>query len=410
MGGKLIDLDEARRRVLEAVRALPDESVPLAQAAGRVLAESVVAAGDVPPFATSAMDGYAVTAGDAGRELAVGGEARAGSPTAKKVDAGTAIAISTGAPLPDGAEAVIRVEETSREGDLVALAQAVEAGQHVRLAGEDLAAGAEVLRPGTRLGAEELAVAAASGRAELRCAQVPRLAAVMTGDELTPHGAQLGPGAIHDSNGVMVAALTAAAGGAVVSVATAGDDAAATRSALGDAIAAAHVVVSTGGVSVGEHDHVKAALGDLGVDERFWRVALKPGKPVWFGVHGATLVFGLPGNPASAAVCFHLFVAPALRALGGAPPLPWRVVATLTAPTAGARGRLHAVRVALAHDAEGRLVATPTGAQDSHRLASLAGADGLALVPAGTDLEAGDRVDVEPLRAGWPSSGMLSGG
>jgi molybdopterin molybdotransferase len=409
MRQKLIELDEARRRVLEAVRPLPGESVQLGDADGRVLAETVVAAGDVPPFATSAMDGYATTAGEAGRRLRIAGEARAGTPATASVEPGTAIAISTGAPLPDGAEAVIRVEATSREGDLVVLEEAAGTGQNVRLAGEDLAAGTEVLQPGTRLGAEALAVAAASGRAELLCAQVPRLAVVTTGDELTAHGAQLGPGAIHDSNGVMVGALTAGAGGAVVSVATAGDDAAITRSVLGDAIAAADVVVSTGGVSVGEHDHVKAALAELGVEERFWRVALKPGKPMWFGVRGDTLVFGLPGNPASAAVCFHLFVAPALRALSSAPPLPRRVPARLTAPAAGARGRTHAVRVALAHDAEGRLVATPTGAQDSHRLASLAGADGLAFVPADTDLDAGDRVDVEPLRAGWPGSGMLSG-
>jgi len=408
MPQKLIELDEARRRVLEAVQPLPDESVRLGDADGRVLAETVVAAGDVPPFATSAMDGYATTAGEAGRRLRIGGDARAGTPAAASVEPGTAIAISTGAPLPDGAEAVIRVEATSRDGDLVVLEEAVETGQNVRLAGEDLAAGTEVLLPGTRLAAEALAVAAASGRVELRCAQVPRLAIVTTGDELTAHGAQLGPGAIHDSNGVMLGSLTAAAGGAVVSLATAGDDAAVTRSVLGDAIAAADVVVSTGGVSVGEHDHVKAALAELGVEERFWRVALKPGKPMWFGIHGTTLVFGLPGNPASAAVCFHLFVAPALRSLSSAPPLPRRVPARLTASAAGARGRTHAVRVALAHDAEGRLVATPTGAQDSHRLASLAGADGLAFVPADTDLGAGDRVEVEPLRAGWLGSGMLN--
>lgn len=408
MARNLIELDEARRRVLEAVRPLPDESVALGDADGRVLAESVVAAGDVPPFATSAMDGYAVTPGKAGRRLRIGGEARAGAPAGMSVEPGTAIVISTGAPLPEGGEAVVRVEETSRDADAVVLAAPVEAGQNVRLAGEDLAAGSEVLQSGTRLGAEALAVAAAAGRSELRCAQVPQVATVTTGDELTPHGAQLRPGAIHDSNGVMVAALTAAAGGSVVSASTAGDDAATTRSVLGDAIAAADLVVSTGGVSVGEHDHVKAALAELGVEERFWRVALKPGKPVWFGVHGDTLVFGLPGNPASAAVCFHLFVAPALRALSGAPPLAGRVVATLATPAAGARGRMHAVRVALAHDSEGRLVATPTGAQGSHRLASMAGADGLAFVPADTNLEAGDRVDVEPLRAGWPGSGMLS--
>ena len=391
----LPSLAQARAVVAAAVPPpLGEEDVPVGDALGRVLARDVAAAADVPPFPNSAMDGFAVRAVRAGRELRVVDEARAGRPARRAVGEGEAIRISTGAPMPDGADAVIPIERVADNGEVVVVGRDVGAGDNVREAGEDLPGGAIVLERGITLGPGELGAAVAAGRAALTCARRPRVAAVVTGDELVPPGEPLEPGQIHNSNATMLAALATAAGADVAGTWHVGDDRAGTEEALARALEAADVVVVSGGVSVGPHDHVKPALEALGVKERFWRVALKPGKPVWFGVRGATLVFGLPGNPVSAAVCFSLFARPALQALQGARPEPPRT-ARLGEEVRRSPDREQAVRVTLGTAPDGTLTATPTGPQGSHMLSSLVGADGLALVPPGDrPLPAGATVQV----------------
>jgi molybdopterin molybdotransferase len=380
--------------VLAEVRPLPAEDVPLARAHGRVTAEDVTAALGVPPFESSAMDGFAVAAGPAA-ELRVVGESRAGHPHARPLEPGTAVPISTGAVVPEGADAVVPVERAEAEGDTVAVPE-TRPGANVRHAGEDVRAGDVVLARGTRLGPAELGVAASVGRSALRCAARPRVALLVTGDELTDPGEPLAPGRIYSSNAPALAAMVERLGAVSAGVETAGDSAAATRAAIDAALSRADVLCVSGGVSVGPHDHVRPAMRELGVDERFWGVALRPGKPTWFGVRDGALAFGLPGNPVSALVTFHLFVRPALAALEGADPAARRVTATLTEGVAGNPAREQAVRVRL-RSGDG-LVAEPTGPQGSHMLTSMVGADGLALIPAGEGgVAAGAAVEVELL-------------
>lgn len=398
MPGGLISIDEARERVLAAARPLPSEAVPLAAALGRVLAEDVASAEDLPPFDSSAMDGFAVASAEGG-ELEVVGESRAGAPALRGLAAGQAIAISTGAMVPEGTAAVVPVERTRPGAAGRVVAEEVRHAANVRRAGEDVRSGQVVLRAGTAVGPAEIAMLASLGRAEVRCGGVPRVAVVVTGDELVDPGRPLGPGQIRDSNAPALAALATAAGARVTGARRVGDDFARTVEALRAAIAEADVVCVSGGVSVGEHDHVKPALAELGVEERFWGVALKPGKPTWFGAAGAgpTLVFGLPGNPVSAMVTFELFAHPALRALRGAEPSRTRVRARLEAPIRLNPRREQAVRCRLTA-AEDGWRATPAAAQGSHQISSMLGADALALVPRGEgELAAGALVDAEPL-------------
>ncbi|MEA2301149.1 MAG: molybdopterin molybdotransferase [Solirubrobacteraceae bacterium] len=401
-----ISLERARELVRAAAGPpLPAETVPIAEAAGRVLAGELRSTVDYPLDTNSAMDGFAVTAGPAGRTLRVIDESRAGSPATLGVDPSTAIRIATGGVLPAGAEAVVRLERASPTGDgHVTLHEAAAPGWNVRRAGEDITTGQPVLPAGTRLGGPELAVAIGAGHGELACRRRPRVALLGTGDELRDPGTSLGPGQIHDSNTVVLAALARDAGATVTGRTRVADDPAAARRALETAFAEADVVIVTGGVSVGPHDHVKPALRDLGAEETFWGVAIRPGRPTWFGRRGDTLVFGLPGNPVSAIVAFVLLVRPLLVALEGAAD-PGRggrgpVRARLTDPLASHPDRTDAVRVRLRPAAAGGggLEAEPTAPQGSHLVTSLAGADGLALVPAGLgDLAAGTPVDVERL-------------
>ncbi|MFL5845029.1 MAG: gephyrin-like molybdotransferase Glp [Solirubrobacteraceae bacterium] len=387
----MLSIDEARAAILAKVGSPMAEEVALAAAHGRVLAEDVAAAHDVPPFANSAMDGYAVRG--SGPEFAVVGESRAGTPFAGTLAEGQAVTISTGAALPGGADAVVPVERVTTTGGLVAAEGAIAPGDHVRRPGEDLRAGEVVLRAGTRLSPPALGVAAGAGRGALMVARRPRVAIVATGDELVPAGAPLGPGQIHDSNALALQALAEIAGAEVVASTRAPDDRERTVAALRDALEGADLLLVSGGVSVGPHDHVKPALEELGVDEVFWRVALRPGKPTWFGTRGDTLVIGLPGNPVSALVTFALFARPALAALQGAAPAS-RGRVTLGSPIARHPDRDEAVRVRL--DEDGRV--HPTGPQGSHVLSSMLGADGLAIVPRGSGtLEAGATVELEVL-------------
>lgn len=400
---ELISIDEARGRVLEAVRPLGTEEVALDAAFGRVLAEDVTSAIPVPPFDSSAMDGYAVAAGPAA-ELEVVGESRAGHPAAVAVRGGTAVRISTGAAVPEGADAVVPIErsEPVLSGDApqdgLVRVPAIAAGENVRYAGEDVRAGDVVLHTGTVLGPAELGVAASVGRPALRCVVRPRVALLVTGDELTEPGEGLRPGGIYSSNRFALAAQIERARARLVLHESVPDDATGTRAALTRALDAADVVIVSGGVSVGPHDHVKAALRELGIEERFWGVRLRPGKPVWFGVGERALVYGLPGNPVSAMVTFQLFARPALAALQGANAEPRRITAELEQAIPRNPQREQAIRVRLLQSENGPLATPTTGAQGSHVLTSMVGADGLALIAPGEgEAAAGERVEVELL-------------
>ena len=397
MPDDLQSIEAARADVVSSCAPLPAEPVPVADAAGRVLAADVTAATDLPRFDNSAMDGFAVRSDASSGPLRVVDESRAGAPASRPVAPGEAIRISTGAAMPAGADAVAPVEQVREADGTVALTEPAAAGRHVRRAGEDLRAGAVVLPAGTPLGPAALAVAVGAGAGTLPCTRRPRVAILCTGDELRPPGSALGPGEIHNSNAPMLAALARQDGALVTRADAVRDERTATEAALADALAEADVVVLSGGVSVGPHDHVKPALVARGVTERFWRVDLQPGKPTWFGTRDAQLVFGLPGNPVSSFVTFVLFVRPALRALQGAAPLPPRERAVLAADVPR-RGRTQALRVRL-DGGDGTLRATPTGAQGSHVTASLLAADGLAFVAPGEDtVAAGEWVAVERLK------------
>jgi molybdopterin molybdotransferase len=395
----LITVAEARALVLEAIRPLSEQPVGIDDALGRVLAQDVRAAGDVPPFPCSAMDGYAVLAGPAGRQLRIVGESRAGAPTELALAEGEAIRISTGAAVPVTAEAVIPQEKVTVDGEQLTIEAEVAPGEHIRAAGEDMAAGTPVLTAGTRLGAVELGAAVAAGVGSVTVAQRPRVSVLCTGDELRAPGEPLGPGEIHNSNGPMLTGLAAWTGAATAAAQRLPDDRAATEAGISAALDAADVVVMSGGVSVGPHDHVKPALAALGVNEVFWSVALQPGKPTWFGTRGEDrYVFGLPGNPVSAVVTFSLFVAPALAALqrtGGRRRL--EAEADLGDDVRRNPHREQAVRVRLERQ-DGRTQAYTTGAQGSHILTSLLGADALAMIPAGEGMVTkGTTVALEPL-------------
>ena len=381
--------------MLAGLRPLPAEQVALDDVLGRVIAEDVVADVDLPPFVSSAMDGYAVAAGAEG-ELEVIGESRAGHPAEVEVRPGTAVRISTGAVVPAGAGAVVPVERVEERGATVVVPR-LDAGANIRAAGEDVRAGEVVIGPGTQAGAAEAGVLAAVGRSHVRCARRPRVAVLATGDELRAPGEELGPGQIRDSNAVALAAQAGLAGADVVSNEVVGDSFESTVDALRSALDRADVLVVSGGVSVGPHDHVKPALAELGVEEVFWGVSLKPGKPTWFGRLGDRLVFGLPGNPVSAMVTFQLFGVPALRALQGAPHTPARAGARLGAAVRLNAQREQAIRCRLAAGDDGWVV-EPTKAQGSHVLTSMLGARALAFVPPGDgELPAGARVEIELL-------------
>jgi molybdopterin molybdotransferase len=398
-----ISLDDARAAVLAAAEALPAVEVPLEQALGLHLAEDVVADSPLQRFDNSAMDGYAVRAADlAGAApeapvgLAIVGESRAGQPAEVAVGPGEAIAISTGAMLPEGADAVVRVEDTSRTDGPVEIVVSPIPGANIRRAGEDVTAGEVVLRRGDALGPAALGLLAALGVETVACHRRPRIAVVTSGDELVPPGEPLPPGGIRDSNSTMLAALIAREGAELHSAGGAGDSLEATVAALEPALTA-DVVVVCGGVSVGEHDHVKEALARLGVEEIFWRVSLRPGGPAFCGRRDGTLVFGLPGNPVSVFVTFTLLAAPGLAALAGGSPQRRGAAATLAAPYEKGTDRTEAVRCGLRLTNAG-WEASPRPRQGSHVLTSLLDADCLAILPGpARRFEAGERVEVELL-------------
>ncbi len=378
----LPDIDEALRLVLAEARFLGAEDVPVGEAAGRVLAEAARAAVDLPPFASSAMDGYAVRAADTPGTLTVVGDAAAGAPARREVRAGEAIAISTGAVVPTGADAVVPVEVTRAAGDQVTV-EPVDKGDNIRPRAGDVRAGDPIVEAGAALGPPQVGALAAVGLAAVRCGRRPRVAVLATGSELRRPGEELGPGQIYESNTVLLAAQLASAGAEPVVLAPVSDDGRATREALAEGLRH-DVLVSSGGVSMGMHDLVRAALAELGSREVFWRVAVKPGKPVSFGVAGSTLVFGLPGNPVSSLVGFELFVRPALRALqGAADARPRYLPGSLGRPVRRDEGRAQLLS-ARSRPAAGGVVLEPLSGQESHMIGRAAGADALVLVPRGS--------------------------
>jgi molybdopterin molybdotransferase len=403
--GGNVEIDEARRMVLDGLAPLPAGAFELDAALGRVLAEDIIAAAALPAFDSSAMDGFAVRAADVAHAsesspvgLRVIGESRAGRPARETLEAGQAIAISTGAVIPAGADAVVPVERTQREDGLVRLLAPVSAGADVRPAGEDVTPGSLVIARGSVLGAAELGMLASLGHGQVSCTPAPRVSVLVTGDELLAAGEPERPGAIRDSNSYAVAALARSAGAQVLRSEVVKDEEASTRAAIARAAEHSDVLVICGGVSVGEHDHVRPSLQALGARQVFWGLALRPGHPTWFGTLGRTLVFGLPGNPVSAMVTFLLLARPALRALQGACDVELNTTAVLDERYEKPAGRAHAVRCRLYMREDG-WHARPTGPQRSNVLSSMLAADALAIIPSElTSVAAGQRVVVEPLR------------
>ncbi|MGZ3586650.1 MAG: molybdopterin molybdotransferase MoeA [Candidatus Limnocylindrales bacterium] len=409
--GAMLPLEEALQRMLAGLQPLPAEEVPLEEAVGRVLAAPVEAAVTMPPWDNSAMDGFAVHAADIAAAapghpvtLRVSGEVAAGHAPIGRVVSGTAMRVLTGAMLPPGADAVVPVEETDAAPGLaelpatVAVLAASPPGQHVRRAGSDIVAGQPLLRAGTRIRPATVALLASAGHARVVVHRRPRAAILSTGDELAPPGEPLGPGQIHDSNGLMLVALARQAGAEPRRLAPAADTLDAVLDRLSDARAWADLIIASGGVSVGARDVVRLAFEAIGrVD--LWRVAVQPGKPLAFGHADGVLLFGLPGNPVSSYVTFQLFVRPVLYALEGqADPTRRRILrARLAEPVTKAADRRAFLRVSLARDPavpDGWL-ARLAGGQGSHVLSALAAADGLAVVPEGQPgLPAGAEVDV----------------
>ncbi|MGI9243054.1 MAG: molybdopterin molybdotransferase MoeA [Verrucomicrobiales bacterium] len=400
----MIEEAEARARILAAVPAPVSELIPLEIALGRYAGEEVVAGVAIPGFDNSAMDGYAVRAADAttGAELKVTGEQAAGSSLGLVLGAGEAIRIFTGAPMPEGADAVVMQEDTERGGDVVRITDAAAGpGEFVRRRGSDLCEGQRILTAGDRLSPQRIGLLASQGISKAPVGQMPRIGVMSTGDELVAAGCDLGEGQIYDSNGIMLASMAQRLmpGALTVRRYHAGDEISPLRKVLTRALDENDVLVIAGGVSVGDRDLVKPTLEEVGVETGFWRVRLKPGKPFLFGSGnaGRKLVFGLPGNPVSAFVTFEVFVAPALRRWMGARedevmPRPIRVELAEAVENSG--GRPHYLRGIL--DGSGRRF-SPAGMQQSHALNGLARADALLRLEPGESVGAEGEVAVFPV-------------
>ncbi len=394
----LVSIEAALATIAAHAQPLDEvEPVDLADARGRVLAEDLRAELDLPTFASSAMDGFALRAEDTPGSLELIGESAAGRPFAGMLRSGTAVTISTGAVVPEGADAVLPVELSRRDEAGLHVDEPVAGEANVRPRGSDVTRGETLLPAGLRIGPAQIGAAAAVGLRSLPCRRAPRVAVMSTGTELRAPGEPLGPGEIYDSNSPMLRSALAAAGARAVSVPAVPDNPAAHREALARALEH-DVVITSGGVSVGEHDLVRAAAAELGVRELFWRIALRPGKPLSFGVRERTLVFGLPGNPVSALVCFELFVRPAVLALQGAPFSPGFRHGILAAPVRRNRERDELIRVTASAGGDAPPRLTPLSGQSSHQIAVTAGADGLARIPTGDgELPAGTSVGFLPL-------------
>jgi molybdopterin molybdotransferase len=394
----MIGVEEALDHCLALVERLPTEPVPLAEAAGRYMPEPALASRPQPPFDASAMDGYAVPDHpQAGDRFLVVGEAGAGHQWQERLEPGQALRIFTGAPLPQGACRVVIQEDVDRSGDEITIRAGADAGTHIRPAGQDFAVG-DALSP-RRLRPNDLALLAAMNHPEARVTRRPVIALIATGDELVMPGETPGPDQIIASNSFALKALCEAEGAEVRLLPIARDNKAALTFVLGLA-EGADLVLTTGGASVGDHDLVAQVAESLGMERKFWRIAMRPGKPLMAGRLGASAMLGLPGNPVSSVVCAHLFVLPMIRAMLGMPPdmirpRPQRaVLATGVEPNGP---RTHYMRARLT-PADGLPRITPFGQQDSSLLTVLAAADALLIRPIGDPARsAGDSVDYLPI-------------
>jgi molybdopterin molybdotransferase len=394
---ELLTVEEALERILSHARPLPVETVPLEEANGRVLREAATARVDLPPFPSSAMDGFAVRAADTPAELPVSFRVAAGTAPPGPLPPGTSAGIATGATVPDGADAVVPVEVVDDRGGTVVVANAASSGQHVRPRGGDVHAGEVVVEAGVRLAPQQIGALASAGVSELRCSERPLVRVLATGSELQAPGAELAAGQIYESNRPMVAAALASTGARIEVLPVVEDDAESHLAALERGLGA-DVLVTSGGVSMGPHDLVRRVAADLGVREVFWGVAVKPGKPLTFGVRGETLVFGLPGNPVSSLVGALVFVRPALLARQGASApvadyLPGRAASALRRNPQ----RDEFVRARRVPTPDGVVLEAVSG-QESHMIVRAASADALVLVPRGDgEIAAGAAVGFIPL-------------
>ena len=396
----MLTVEEALQQILARASVLEAESVDVTSALGRILAESIVSGREIPPWANSSMDGYAVRASDTREgpaQLRVVGRIAAGALPSRAVGAGEAVRIFTGAPLPDGADAVVPQEDVEVEGDRVRVPGGVATGAYVRPRGEDVRRGDHVLSPGQRLGPAEIGLLATLGHSPVRVHRRPRVAILSTGNELADLGTEPGPGQIPNTNTYSLMAQVTEAGAVAVNLGIAPDrlEAIEERLAWGRD---ADVLLSSAGVSVGELDLVREALTRSGAELHLWRVSMRPGKPITFGSWARRLVFGLPGNPVSAMVTFELFVRPALLRMSGRLDIDRpRLVARARAPIPNPGARRGYLRVRLERGADG-LEAELTGDQGSAILRSMTLADGLAVVPGDTTIGTGERLEVIPLR------------
>jgi molybdopterin molybdotransferase len=405
----MIPVEEARERILSRVAVLGTERVELRDALHRVLAEDVVVPRDIPPWPNSSMDGYAVRSRDTDHatgatpaRLSLAGRVAAGAVAERPLGPGEAFRIFTGAPLPEGADGVIPQEEVSEERGVIIVNRPVRRAEFVRPRGEDMREGELALRGGRPLGAAEIGLLATIGRAQLSVVRRPQVGILSTGDEIVDLGGALGPGQISNSNTYSLTAQVADAGACSVNLGVARDRLEEIHTRLGWGFAC-DALISSAGVSVGEHDFVKAALGRLGAEQHLWLVDMRPGKPIAFatipaGLKGALPVFALPGNPVSAMVTFELFVRPALLRMAGHTRLDRpTTLARALAPIANPGHRRGYLRVKLTPEADG-YGARLTGDQSSGILRSMVEADGLAIVPGDTTIEPGGQVRVMLLR------------
>ncbi|HAM33630.1 MAG TPA: molybdopterin molybdenumtransferase MoeA [Deltaproteobacteria bacterium] len=392
----MLTYDEARERILDRVSPLGAERIPLDAAAGRSLAGEVRAPADLPPWDNSAMDGYAVRSSDCPGEavLAIAGYQTAGGPGASAVHKGAAVRIMTGSPIPEGCDAVVPFEEAEERDGSVRIPAPVRPRQHIRFRGEDIRAGAQVIPEGTILRPPQISLLASFGRAMVPVYRKPRVAVLSTGDELVELGEPHGHGKIVNSNSHALAAAIAEAGGDPLLLGIARDEREDLRAKLSAGLAA-DVLVTSAGVSAGDRDLVRDVLSELGVENVFWKVLIKPGGPTAFGLAGTTPVFSLPGNPVSSLITFEVFVRPAVRKMTGSRhPVKPPVKAALGEPVTKKPGKTQFLRVMIESGKEGYLART-AGDQNTGILRTLVLADGIAVLPSErTTFPAGEMVDV----------------
>ncbi|HQY31665.1 MAG TPA: molybdopterin molybdotransferase MoeA, partial [Thermomicrobiales bacterium] len=377
--------DTAREFVLAAVQRLPTEVVGLADLVGRVVAHEVVANDNHPPFPASTMDGYAISSEDVSPWREVTGVQIAGPDLHLEVFAGQTVKIMTGAPVPPGADAVVPIEDVELADDHIVMPdRVIAAGACIRPIGSDLRAGDVVIPAGTILGPVDIGLIATMGYSELSVSKRPRVAVISTGDELIEPGAELGPGMIRDSNRFALAAALTQIGAEVVHSSRVGDDVAVLAGRIASVRNEIDILVTSGGVSVGDKDVVRMMLGET-ADVKFRRLFMKPGKPLTFATDGPLMIFGLPGNPVASMVSLELFVRPAIKAMTGMPDTEPDLVPVTLATTVKRSDRLEFQRAEITVDRDGHLLASTTGSQISSRLASMRTANGLIVIDAGED-------------------------